>query len=145
MKAKRAICCFVALFVFCVAAVSSENEPNICYTTHAGHCYTQVEWEAGWFWAHHSVSVATCVKYHGTFTMGDFWGMCNHIDLPDDTNSAQPNGASGSSGGSGDGVSLHPDYVVTLNTSYGSGKCELPPDGVEDDYSYDTSSCMTDF
>ncbi len=130
---------FLCLWLLAAGGVYADG--NICYTTHAGHCYTDVEWKAGWFWANNPPSLQSCIAYHSQFPMGDFWGMCNHINLPDDMSVAQPgNGASASSG-----QSLHPDYAVTLNTSYGSGQCNLPPDGVEDDYSYDTSSCQTDF
>ena len=133
----------VLAFAIClfIGGVQAEQDNNLCYTSHAGHCYTDVEWNVGWYWANNPPSIATCVAYHQMFTMGDFWGMCNHLNLPDN----DQDGASGDGSGSMNTGSLHPVYAVTLDTSYGSGQCNLPPDGVQDDSSYDTSSCATDF
>ena len=111
----------------------------------AGACYGDVEWHIGWFWGHNVPSVASCAAYHYTFGgfIGDIWGMCNEIGMPHPDTATAP--AQSNGGSSSEGQSLHPVYDVVLNTDYGSGKCELPPDGVEDDYSYDTSSCQTGF
>ncbi len=136
---------FLFAFFLMAGAAQAGSQANLCNTTMAGACWGDVEWHIGWFWAHNEPSVASCATYHHTFGgyIGDIWGFCNEIGMPHpDTPTASYSGGDSSSSS---GQSLHPRYVVTLNTSYGSGKCELPPDGVEDDYTYDTSSCQTDF
>ena len=142
--------------VFClsvgIATVGAGVGDNLCHSTMAGSCYNDIEWEIGWFWAHYSPSVANCATYHSVFggMIGDIWGFCNEYGMPDPdspTNSNAPNNVpdqTQASGASGDGIPLN-EYGVVLNTSYGSGRCDLPPEGVEDDYSYDTSSCQTSF
>ena len=138
---------FICLLALTGSAFASDN---LCHTTMAGHCYSDIEWEIGYFWAHNEPSVESCAEYHYLFgdTIGDIWGFCNEFGMPDPdspTSGSPPNNVPNqSSTSSSDGVPLN-QYGVVLNTSYGSGQCNLPPEGVEDDYSYDTSSCQTSF
>ena len=77
----RTLLRFVIIGLICTISVSADSgEPNICNTTHVGHCYEDVEWQVGWFWANHPPSASSCALYHQRFTMGDFWGMCNGIN-----------------------------------------------------------------
>ena len=77
----RKLLCFVIIgLIGSSSVIANSGEPNICNTTHVGHCYEDVEWQVGWFWANLPPSSSSCALYHLRFTMGDFWGMCNGIN-----------------------------------------------------------------
>ena len=58
--------------------VANSGEPNLCSTTHAGQCVTPLDWEIGWFWANHPVSVSSCDLFQQRFG-SDVWNMCDEI------------------------------------------------------------------
>ena len=121
----------------CIGAAQAEQQDdNLCYTTHAGHCYEEVEWKIGWYWANNPPSVESCVTYHQLYSMGDFWGMCNGINFE-----------TGYNGGS----QSEDDYDVSLTNQWhalpedGSSPC--PWEGLDPIIDYDDSTfiCATDF
>ena len=135
----------VICWLFVVGIVGAGSGDNLCHSTMAGQCHSDIEWRIGYFWAHNEPSVESCATYHYTFgdSIGDIWGMCNEYGMPepDTTTSYSPPQESSDDD---DETSANSNGVV-LNTSYGSGSCNLPPAGVDDDFSYDTSSCQTSF
>ena len=146
MNFKLAVCVCVGLILLFAPAATSQNEPNICWTTHVGHCYSDVEWYAGWFWAKYPPSLSSCISYHSIFSMGDFWGMCNGIDLPDDTPVAQPpNVDSGGASGSGN------DQTAALTSQWhalpGNSSDPCPVEGLDPIINYEdgTYICGTSF
>ena len=121
----------------CIGAARAEQQDdNICYTTHAGHCVEDLEWQIGWYWANYPPSPQSCAEYHKLYTMGDFWGMCNGIDY--DT-------------GDNDGSQSDGDYDVSRTNQWH----KLPEDESEAcpwqgldpwiDYDEGTFICVTDF
>ena len=67
------------LVVLLIAPVlAAEDEPNLCYTTHAGLCQTDSDWQTGWFWANHPPSQSSCDLYQGLYGNDD-WGMCSQF------------------------------------------------------------------
>ena len=131
----------LAICLLLGVAHASQNN-NICYTTHVGHCVEQVEWDAGWYWANNPPSVESCVIYHQLYTMGDFWGMCNGIDLPEDDDYHNNEVHEPVAGGG---------YEVALTNQWhalpedGSNPC--PWQGLDPiiDYEDGTFICATDF
>ena len=70
----------LAICLFIGSAQAAEQDDNLCYTTHAGHCYTDLEWQVGWYWANNPPSAESCARYHELYPQGDFWGMCSGIN-----------------------------------------------------------------
>ena len=119
--------------------LAAENEPNLCYTTHAGQCQTDTDWQKGWFWANHPPSVSSCALYHQRFTMGDFWGMCNGINQADDELD--------DGGYSGAGVDPAVEYTHTWHALPDDWSTACPWEGLDPiiDYEDNTFICATDF
>ena len=142
----RTIAALLLLFVVHAAGLATaQNSNNICNTTHVGHCYTDVEWNVGWYWANNPPSIATCVAYHQMFTMGDFWGMCNHLDLPD----REQNGSNNDGGANGQSQSDSLAFKLTSQShewrESDSNPC--PFEGLDPiiDYDNGTFTCATSF
>ncbi len=110
----------MALLLFCVFMVSAVGfaDDNLCHSSKAGHCYDDIEWQIGYFWARNEPSVASCANYHYTFgaVIGDIWGFCNEYGMPDPdspTNARPPdNGDNGANGANG----ADADYVFKLTS-----------------------------
>ena len=69
----------VALSLFVGGALAAEQDDNLCYTTQAGNCNTDLEWNVGWYWANNPPSADSCAQYHDIYD-SDIWGMCSGID-----------------------------------------------------------------
>ena len=125
---------YLALMVI-APVLAAENEPNLCYTTHAGQCQTDTDWQKGWFWANHPPSQSSCDLYQQRFGDDD-WGMCGGINGDDDSNQ------------SSDGDS---DMFVSRTHSWNpmpeDESTACPWEGVDPiiDYQDNTFICSTDF
>ena len=79
MQSKLIALTFLVLMLV-APALAAEGEANLCYTTHAGQCNTDEDWQVGWFWANHPPGNSSCDLYQQRFG-DDAWNMCG------DTNS----------------------------------------------------------
>ena len=77
MQSKLIALAFLVLMLV-APALAAEDEPNLCYTTHAGQCTTDSDWQTGWFWANHPPSESSCDLYQQRFGE-DAWGVCDDI------------------------------------------------------------------
>ena len=80
----------VLALVFCIfiggaMAVAAEQDDNLCFSTHAGQCKDDHEWQVGWFWANNPPSAESCSAFHDLYG-NDSWGMCKGIDFDSSDN-----------------------------------------------------------
>ena len=71
--------CFIVFFLLLIASAAlAADDDNLCYTTYAGACNSDIEWEIGWFWANHEANLDNCSTYQQFYgnSVGDIWGMC---------------------------------------------------------------------
>ena len=70
----------LAICLFIGGAVAAEQDDNLCFTTHAGQCHTDQDWQVGWFWANNPPSSESCGAYHDIYA-SDAWGMCDGVSF----------------------------------------------------------------
>ena len=76
MTALITIISIIFVLIAAAPAFAADDEPNLCFTTHADQCQNDNDWQIGWFWANHPPSESSCDLYGQRFGH-DAWGMCS--------------------------------------------------------------------
>lgn len=133
----------VFVLLLLAGAVKAAPQDNLCFTTKAGACQSDIEWEIGYFWGHNEVSLDSCSAYFRAFgaSVGDIWGMCASY-LPD------PQGAEAATE-TDDDANAELVFLLTSRDHpwQGEGSNACPVEGLDPiiNYEENTFVCGTSF